>query len=151
MNIWREFELEMRDGVCLLAGYGDDGRDGLGCVFRPPGFIYPYPPLVQNCSKHPNHYVLSVHLHGSYLLVRRSASHLMDLELSLPQPLVPSPSTYSHPIHTSPTMSTAPLSSSFRSDTHPPLHCQSLRSTQRLFPLTARSARSSLTNSVSQP
>jgi len=44
----REFELDMRDGVCFLAGYGDDGRDSLGRVSRPPGFIYSYPPLVQD-------------------------------------------------------------------------------------------------------
>ena len=133
MNKWRDSELEMRDGVWLLAELRD-GWEGYTMTRIIPTQVHmPISTLPQDHSKHPHHHLLSIHLHGFHLLVRCSATYLMDLEISLSQSLVPFPSTpiWSTPLpHSSLCLEESshnPLPVSEWSEETLPTHC-SLRS-----------------------
>jgi hypothetical protein len=142
MSTWRELEL---DGVYLLAELRD-GWEGYTMTRIIPAQVHM--PISTLLPTHPKLYSTPrpiPNLNGSHLLVRCSATYLMDLEISLSQSLRSLHLHYSHSFHTIPTMFTTPSSSSLRSDTHLPFHSQSLRSTHcSLRPQTAD-------NSVSQP
>lgn len=138
----------MRDGVCLLA------ERGMG------GVVYDaYPPLSSICDHiHPMpnpSQTISIPIpHGSHLLARCWAPHLMDFEMDsvlfLSESLAPSPS---HSPSTLPTLSIPSPVCSLHSSLFAPLRDSSPHSIPSLLAplrhfsptlLTARSARSSL-------